>query len=134
MLIFIGICAFWDLKKEELPVVLLGAGFSSGWIISTLAGGLRLYEIALGSLLGGAVVVISLLSGKAIGPGDGLALAATGAYLGIYGNILLFLISLGISAVFAAVMLVRKKGRKERFPFMPFMLGGYIVYLLLGGV
>ena len=77
-------------------------------------------------------LALSILSGGAMGAGDGLLLLAlglasdTGEYLGtLLGGIFL-------AAVWSGVLLVVfRKGRKTEIPFVPFLLFGYIGGLLL---
>ena len=67
-----------------------------------------------------------------IGIGDGLLLAVTGILLGFWENMELFLTGLFFCALFSAVVLVIfRKGRGYRVPFVPFLAGAQLFRILV---
>ena len=67
-------------------------------------------------------MVLSWISHGSIGAGDGAVLVATGVFLGFWGNLRLLFLALILSALVAGYLLViKRKGRKDRMPFIPFL-------------
>ena len=83
-----------------------------------------------GCLVGAALVLLAWVTRQQIGYGDGLLFAVTGIFLGFFENLLLLIASLFPAAFFAGVLFLKKKKKGYRFPFVPFVLVGYV--LLLG--
>jgi len=132
LLIFLGIGAVIDYRKKEISLIFPAAGFCIGFILQTIIGNLKWYEQLSGCALGGLILLLGFLSKQAVGYGDGLMLIATGAFLGIFGNILLLISSLVLAGIFSAVLLIlRKANRKKEIPFVPFMLGGFLLMKFL---
>lgn len=131
LLLFLGIAAQLDLRSKSLGLIFLCAGFTAGVVLQTLSGELSLWEIAGGAALGGAAVLISVLSKNGIGLADGFLLGICGVWLGFASAAVLMLISLLIMAAAAILMISLKKARfKDSLPFAPFLLAGYIVVLI----
>ncbi len=85
-------------------------------------------------LLGLATGLVLLLLGKLlkgqIGAGDGIILCITGFCLGFHDNLNLLFYGLTISAfVSLALLLLKRAGRKDTIPFIPFLFLSY-----LGGI
>ncbi len=138
MLLFLGAGSVMDIRKKEISGVfligflLLGAAVQlgkmavsygeepwQGWIAGAFAGAL---------LLG-----LARLSGQALGYGDALAAMILGVWLGLLPLAEIFFFGLCLSAVYGAwLFLARKKGGKHRMAFLPFLMGGYVIWLLMG--
>lgn len=89
-------------------------------------------EVLLGLLPGAVILVCARISGEAIGQGDGVTLLGLGIFGGFWTAVQLFFLGLLFSALYAAVLLVRKKaGRKTRIAFLPFLWLAGIWRLLL---
>lgn len=127
-LAFIGICAVFDMKKKEIPLILAITG-----ILAAL--GINLYQIGNGtqsllemafSLLPGVfLLLISFLTREKVGYGDGLLLLAAGLFIGFYQCLLALCFSLIFSSVFGVLLLlVRKADRSSEIPFVPFLVIG----------
>ena len=130
LLLFLGGAAIQDYRKRELPVIYIGIGFGIGLILRLVIGEPTVLELLLGSLVGAVFLLISRLSREAIGYGDSLMIIATGASLGIIDNVLLMLCALLLAALFSIGLLILKKyKRKDEIPFLPFLLGGYVILL-----
>ena len=130
LLLFLGGAAFVDYRKRELPVIYIGVGFGVGLILRLVIGEPTLLELFLGCLVGAVFLLISGFSREAIGYGDSLMIIATGASLGLIDNVLLMLCALMLAALFSIGLLILKKmKRKDEIPFVPFLLGGYVLLL-----
>ena len=130
LLFFLGVAAVLDFRKRELPLIYIGAGFVTGAILHLVIGEPSALELLLGCLVGAIFLLIARISREAIGYGDGLMIIATGAFLGLIDNVLLMLCAVTLAALFSIGLLIMKKWkRKDEIPFIPFLLGGYVVLL-----
>ncbi|MBE6016337.1 MAG: hypothetical protein E7233_01835 [Lachnospiraceae bacterium] len=132
LLLGIGWAALEDLRTGKVRIILTAFLFASGLGLKLLEGHIKIWDLLLGSCIGLGLVLLSLLSRQAIGIGDGLMFMASGASLGLTDNLWLLLISLALSSAASIVLMVifKYKGR-NRIPFIPFMLTGYICLLMI---
>lgn len=123
--------AIGDIRRKSLSVYALVAAFVavaalrlfwSGDVAQGLAGGLS----------GGIIYVIGRISRGQIGSGDGFLLVVTGILLGFWENMELLLAGLFFCAFFSvcAIVLLRK-GRGYRIPFVPFLAGAQLFRLFV---
>ena len=76
---------------------------------------------------------MSLLSKGGIGVGDGIVVLISGIYLGVQENCFLLLLALLVSSLYSGILwIVKKVDRKQKIPFIPFLLVGYIMRLVFG--
>ena len=119
-----------DIRKKEIPVVPGIVCFGVLAILQTAAGdGWRpcLAGVAIAVLLWG----VSKVTRGALGEGDALVYAVTGAALGFWGNLELLAASLCLSAAAGIVLLIiRRASLKTRIPFVPFAAVGYGMVML----
>ena len=88
-------------------------------------------ELLLGAAVGFAMLGIGFLTREKIGYGDGAIVAVSGIFLGFTENLEMLCIALILLELMALFLIVvRKKGRRYRIPFCPFLLAGYLVILL----
>lgn len=122
-----------DMRRQSLPVPLLLVVFVAAVILRLFFVGDVVQGIA-GSVAGGIVCVIGKISRGQIGSGDGFLLMVTGILLGFWENMELLLAGLFFCALFSAAALVLwKKGRKYRVPFVPFLAAAQVfrIFVLL---
>lgn len=82
--------------------------------------------LVLGAMPGLLLLCMGRASGGALGMGDGLVVLVAGLYLGIWKVLEFLTLALLLAAAWAGfLMVVRKKGRKASFPFVPFLLAAY---------
>lgn len=126
-IIFLGICTVMDLRKQQIwwPLAVLFLVIASFFhfvredmeCLSLLGG------IGIGLLL----LLLSWATREAIGYGDGLVTAACGAALGFVKTVGLITGALCFAAVWSGILLIMKKaGRGDSFPFVPFLLAAEI--------
>jgi leader peptidase (prepilin peptidase)/N-methyltransferase len=111
-----------------LPGIVIGLGLSLWALPITPLASL------LGVLLGGIFFyLIALVSRGGMGGGDIKLIAMIGAFLGWQGAFFTILSGalLG-SLVGVTLMVLGKKGRKDKVPFGPFLSVGAILFMLLG--
>ena len=133
LLMLMIIASVVDIKKKEIPVVLIGlcgvlaaASFIYGFVMGTVG-----IEEALSLVPGLAMTLISLATRGALGIGDGLMLICIGPVLGLDETCAGLLIALFLSCLFSVGILACKKGnRKSQIPFIPFLTAGMGVSLL----
>lgn len=128
---YLAIMAVIDGKKKEIPCV-------PGWLCMILLAGVQIVRqegsvsLCLGVAIGLLLWGISKATRGGIGEGDALVYAVTGIGLGFWGNLELLMLSL-IMASFVSLWLlvIKKRGRKYKIPFIPFTAAAYGVVFLL---
>lgn len=126
--VLLCICSIFDIRKKEIPLLILLAGFLAAlgvdiWHI--WRGLVSVTEVAASILPGVFFLLLSFCTGEKIGYGDGLLLIIIGLFLGFGSSFLVVCISLICSSVFALILLVFcKAGRNSRLPFVPFLAIG----------
>ena len=84
-----------------------------------------------GVLPGVSLLILSRLMNGCIGKGDGYLLCISGIALGLKINLSLLFFALLLAGGISAVLLAIRKVRKDtKLPFVPFLLGGYLMTLL----
>lgn len=132
LLILLFICAMEDLKRKEVTVMYILLFGIIGVVLHLFYPNCSIYSILWGLLLGISIMAVSLFSRGNIGMGDGILLTVTGVYLGGYKNLELFLTGLFLAGIWSlGLLMLKKKKRKEKIAFMPFLLIAY-AFMLVG--
>lgn len=121
--IWLSIMGILDARYRRIPFWLLGMGIPVAAAIAVrelLGGDLEMAEF-LAPLIPGIVLLLAGVAKKA-GYGDGMVLLLLGV-MNIRGEIMrIFLMSLFFMSLFAVVMLVLRKVKREtRLPYLPFL-------------
>jgi leader peptidase (prepilin peptidase)/N-methyltransferase len=128
------IVALIDLDHKIIPNTITLPGMAMGLGLSI--GVLPIAPLAslCGLLIGGAIFyLIALVSKGGMGGGDIKLIAMIGAFLGVHGGLFtIFASALLGSVVGLMLILLGKKGRKDRVPFGPFLSCGAILFMLSG--
>lgn len=125
--IFLGAYALGDLIQKQVwwpPAVLclIAAGIGHFCI-----GDLEPISVLGGVGLGGMLFFLSWVTGEAIGYGDGLVVAACGALLGFWPVFELLFLAVLFSGLWSGILLIGKKvGKKDSFPFVPFLFAAQL--------
>lgn len=130
----LGVLSVEDVRKKEIhrDVMIL---FGIAGVVFHLA----FQRISIGDLFGGLLVgcgmlVISYFSGGRVGIGDGVLFVVTGIFLGFRGNLVLLWCALMLMGVYALVLcLTGHLGKREKIPFVPFVLLGYVLMIACEG-
>ncbi len=126
----LSLTGYEDWKEQKVSLEILMLGGAAGLVIGTVCKEPGAKEVICGAILGGLVLALALISKEAVGIGDGIILIVSGIILGYRALLELILISLmltGAAALFLIV--VKRKGRTYRLPFIPFLLAAYLLYL-----
>lgn len=126
---FMGICSITDLIRKEIPCILLG--------IFTVAAGIYIllfqsHNVLLSIVPGCLLLLVSRVSGEAIGYGDGWMMINLGLLLG-YQRVLMVIMTAVLFSSFCGMILLmlKKADRKSKMAFAPFLTAGLgIVYAL----
>lgn len=129
----LGLCSLEDIKHRRLTVFYILMFGVVGIVLHLFAPVCSIYSILWGMLLGGAVILISVVTHGSLGMGDGILLVVTGVYLGGYGNLELFLTGLFLAAFCSLGLLAfKKKRQKDEMAFVPFLFVSYFIMLFRG--
>ena len=130
---FLLLCSCQDIRKRKISAKLLAVFGLIGAVLALESE--ASWQIWAGRLLPGAcMLLLSRLSGEAVGYGDGLAVFVCGLLLEPKRNIAMLLTGSFFCALAAAVLFAAGKAkRKTSLPFLPFLLAGFCVQLILDG-
>ncbi len=130
--VFIGVILLWegirDFFSRKISVAgVLVIGFL-GVILQLCYDDFNWLGIVGGALIGAGLLLISGITGEAIGYGDGLVVIATGIALGLRRNILMLCIAFVLCAVASVMLLIfRKANKKTVLPFVSFLFPAYVL-------
>ena len=129
---FLFVFAWMDVKKRELPLILLGICGAAGILVLLCTDTFSLTGMLGGIGVGGGLLLCALGAKESIGSGDGLLFCVTGIYLGLWQNLMLLFCAVVICAGFGLVLLIGKKcSRKQSLPFAPFVLAADVLMLVI---
>lgn len=109
------------------PVVLV---LICGLVWQAVNGRLFVWDTAGGILMGAAAWAFSCLTEGRLGKGDALVILCLGLYMGLAVSLAVLMLSLVLSSAAALYLLaIRKKPAGTAIPFIPFLTGGFIIFL-----
>ena len=130
IMIILLIGSVYDWKYFSLPVWLLAAsifGGATGALYSLLEEP-SVVNVGMDFLPGTIALILSYITKEQIGYGDGLLLLAMGGCVGLQQTITVVGIALGASfLVSVGLVILRKAGRSQKLPFVPFLFAGWIM-------
>ena len=116
-----------DIKEKRIGMIGSIIGCFAGVILNMCFEN-DVWTVLAGLIPGTILLVISFLSHRSVGEGDGLILMAIGCILGIRKGFAVIVLALLISMpVSAFLLLFKKAGRKTAIPFVPFLFLGSII-------
>lgn len=126
------VCAVSDYRKKEIklifPVFLAIAAAAMFFLGRDIA----VKSVIAGMAEGIVIIVLSQITQGRIGMGDGILLASTGLMLGWKDNLIMFFFACLLSACVSVLILTLKKGDREtKIPFIPFMVPGFLISVLI---
>ena len=118
-----------DIRTKQLSVtgiLFLGVGL----FLCRLWEGTEFLPMALGVVPGLLAMLLAVATKEQIGLGDGLVLVALGFGNDIGKLLGMLFAAFFLSGIWAVLLLIVKKiGKKQSFPFLPFLLTGYGIML-----
>lgn len=141
MVLFLGIGSAMDIQKKEIPAFYLGIFAVAGILVQmwnmmagdAAAGNEQMQRAGwiAGGMAGLLLAGIGKVTKQAIGYGDAWTGAVLGIWLGVLPMAEIFFLGLLLSSVYASwLFLVRKKSGKYRIAFLPFLLAGYLTWIM----
>ena len=131
--IWLSAMSISDVRYKRIPIWMIGLGIPAA-SIAVLRGWNELsIKTSVFCLIPGFLLLLSAFT-KRVGYGDGIVLLLLGLMVGRDCCMKIFLISMMLMSLFAAVMLILRKVVKEtRLPYLPFLLIAWFVGRLLYG-
>lgn len=127
--ILLAFGAGWDVKKREIPVILIGI-IGVIIILGMVKEGQMWTKIG-GAAIGGVFLAISRLTKEAIGYGDSWIILLLGLHLGIWDVLILLLWASVLAGVCSLFFLWLKKWKRTAsIPFIPFIAISYLGVIL----
>ncbi len=121
-----------DIRKHTVSGIRIIAFMVVGILLNCIMRYQSVWSVVGGIVVGITLFGYSLITKGGIGFGDGLVFICLGIYLGLSQNLRLLFFSLLSAALFGGIYaLIRKKSIKSQIPFMPCILGTYIVMILV---
>ena len=132
VLIVLIIEAVTDFKKKEVNIIFPILLAAAAVVMLFFSKDISLINAIIGIAEGLLLILISVLTKGQIGMGDGILLAACGLMLGGRDNLIMFFFACLSSAVVSAlIMIIKKADKKTKIPFVPFMIPGFLIMVLL---
>ena len=130
---YLGVLAIADIRKKSLPVWLLGTGVMLALTYQLIEKKMPIVLWLSGAAVGIVFLIVSKTTGEALGYGDGVLIGILGIYLGLWELMCLLMTAFFLTALYAAVILMRCKfRRKTSFPFVPFLGTAYMIVMAAG--
>ena len=129
-LVFLGLGAVFDLRKQALPSAFLAAALAFGSVLAVFLRDGMPWTLLFSFLPGLFLLSLVPATRSGIGAGDGLLLLGIGTLLPLSEILFLLCIGLLLASGYAAVLLLKRCGRNTTFPLVPFLCGGYFLLLL----
>lgn len=132
IIIFLLVCTVLDVKTRKLPVWFMLLGSVAAVAFRAINLGEDTVTWVGGIIIGIFFLMLSKWTGEGLGYGDSWMILILGISLGLWDILLLLSIALISSGILAVMLLIRGKwSRKVSFPFIPFLMLGYVGVLYL---
>jgi leader peptidase (prepilin peptidase)/N-methyltransferase len=126
VLLFLWINAWSDVRKREVSLSLTGILAVCG-ISGALWQQVNILERIVPMGIGCLMIACSFLTNGGFGMGDALILCALACVLNMETYLSMLLLGLLAASCWSVILTVfMKKSRKSTFPFVPFLLFGYV--------
>ena len=122
--------AVYDIKNKMIPTMAVKI-ITAGVLAYRLCIGIEIRELIIGLIPGILLLLLAFATRESIGTGDGLILCVLGLFCGWRQCLAIFGMALLLSALLSIILLLcHKAGRKTELPFLPSLLGGYLLCYL----
>lgn len=128
--------SYIDIRFRKVPVRILIVSNITSIIYYIIFKEINICLFAGGMGIGLVFIFISKITEEGMGFGDSWAILILGSYLGVWELLFVLAVSFSFLAVYAVVILCRRKmSRTCTIPFFPFLTGGYLaVFMMEGGI
>ena len=124
--------ALMDFRKKEVNIPVLGILVVAAMVMFFLGKDISVSNAIIGLAEGLLLILVSVMTKGQIGIGDGILLAACGLMLGGKDNMVMFFFACLSSAIVSVlIMIIKKADKKTTIPFVPFMIPGFLIMVLL---
>lgn len=128
---FLSINSWTDIRKRQISLLSVGIFALIGLAYQGLYKK-QMSPALLGLMPGILLLAVSKVTREALGMGDALLMLVLGIFLGLPDSVEVLLLSLFLAAFWAGIlMIICRRKRDYEFPFVPFLLLGYIGRILL---
>ncbi|MGI6006069.1 MAG: hypothetical protein ACOX8E_01085 [Ruminococcus sp.] len=125
-ILFLGINGIYDIKCRRICKWSFPVFFSAGAAI-WMRNGRDLLSLAAAFIPGILLLLAGKVTNEAVGYGDGLTVLMLGVCHGLWKVCEIVLGGMLLSAVWGGILLiVKKKGWKQEFPWIPFLFLAYL--------
>ena len=125
--IFLILSTLIDLRKKEVNISLCISVALVGLIYEIFISKTDILSIILGILPGIFLMLTSIVTNEEIGKGDAAIFSTIGIFLGLIKTILVLIYAIFSTIIIGGILLlIRKKNKKYKIPFVPFILFSYI--------
>lgn len=129
----LSLLALEDLRIKKIPIIPLVLTGIVGMIFHLVYCNRDIRDIVGGIFIGIALYLLSVITGGKIGKGDGVLFMVTGVYLGFWNNLMMLWIACVMAGIVGTGMVVVfKKNKNYKLPFVPFVLIAALVMLIAG--
>lgn len=133
LILILAIAAFWDVRTKSIPDSLIIIALAAGCVTVFLNPYITIFDAFTGFVLAGGVLwFVKFVTKGAIGICDVKLVACTGIFLG-FDMVLSVLMTSAILCGLAGlvVVLTRRSNLKSTISFVPFLLVGVIITLVI---
>lgn len=133
--IFLGICTYIDLKRKYVNIYICLIFSIAGVMYKCIFENSTLLSLLVAIIPGIFLMLVSIISKESIGKGDAIVIGTIGLYIGgINAVIVLFsgVIASCITGIIYIVIMKKEKG--YRLPFVPFLALGFIYQIVNGSL
>ena len=129
-LFILSVNSFTDVRRHEISPSLTAAGGIAGIAVLCLdsASG---RPLPASMLPGISFLLFSFLSGGTVGAGDGFVLIALAGCLSVTDIFIVAVCGMFLASVYGGLLLLGGSDGRRSFAFVPFLLGGYVLYLMI---
>lgn len=131
MISMLAIQSVWDWRYRQIPIAVTLAGGVMGLLLSMMRER-SLMDLCMGLVPGLVCLGLGWITREAIGYGDGFLLCAMGMYKSLEEIVGIIVLASSLAGILGMVLIIfcKKKG-KDQIPFVPFLLVGAVVYMML---
>lgn len=121
-----------DIRHKKINII-YGIIAAALILIYTCTSNINNLPISIGGAAVGIILyMFSIITKEQIGKGDAVLLMITGIGLGFWDNISFFFMSLMFAAFYSILKIIKNGFHKRQYiPFIPFMLSGYMLYIII---